>query len=136
MNERKPTWNCPVCDKQALYETLVIDGYVSIDDKVRERNQGCNNNVVLFLYIFSYFQEVLQSSLLPSDTNEITLLKDGSWTTHDSSSDSNCLDTPRKSTQKVEVISDDIGKDNGLIYLYLSSNLILKRNGLFFHFLQ
>lgn len=32
MNERKPTWNCPVCDKAALYETLVIDGYVSIDD--------------------------------------------------------------------------------------------------------
>lgn len=27
MNERKPTWNCPVCDKPALYETLVIDGY-------------------------------------------------------------------------------------------------------------
>lgn len=31
MNERKPTWNCPVCDKPALYETLVIDGYVSND---------------------------------------------------------------------------------------------------------
>lgn len=28
MNERKPTWNCPVCDKPALYESLVIDGYV------------------------------------------------------------------------------------------------------------
>ncbi|XP_031617888.1 E3 SUMO-protein ligase PIAS2 isoform X2 [Contarinia nasturtii] len=81
MNERKPTWNCPVCDKAALYETLVIDGY---------------------------FQEVLQSDALPPDTNEIQLLKDGSWTTHDSNSDSNYLDTPRKSTHKVEVISDDI----------------------------
>ncbi|XP_055321252.1 E3 SUMO-protein ligase PIAS2 isoform X2 [Sitodiplosis mosellana] len=81
MNERKPTWNCPVCDKPALYETLVIDGY---------------------------FQDVLQSTLLPADTNEIQLLKDGSWATHDNNSDSNCLDTPRKSTQKVEVISDDI----------------------------
>lgn len=26
MNERKPTWNCPVCDKPALYDNLVIDG--------------------------------------------------------------------------------------------------------------
>lgn len=58
----------------------------------------------------SYFQAVLNSSRLPSDTNEIQLLNDGSWSAHDSSSDANCLDTPRKSTQKVEVISDDIGK--------------------------
>jgi MIZ/SP-RING zinc finger len=28
MNERKPTWNCPVCDKPALYDSLVIDGCV------------------------------------------------------------------------------------------------------------
>lgn len=26
MNERKPTWNCPVCDKAANYDNLVIDG--------------------------------------------------------------------------------------------------------------
>lgn len=26
MNERKPTWNCPVCDKPAVYNNLVIDG--------------------------------------------------------------------------------------------------------------
>jgi len=26
MNERKPTWNCPVCDKPAIYDNLVIDG--------------------------------------------------------------------------------------------------------------
>ncbi|KAF7267647.1 E3 SUMO-protein ligase Su(var)2-10 isoform X2 [Rhynchophorus ferrugineus] len=55
MNERKPTWNCPVCDKPALYDNLVIDGY---------------------------FQEVLNSSLLPSDCNEIQLLQDGSWSSH------------------------------------------------------
>ena len=27
MNERKPTWNCPVCDRKALYDDLQIDGY-------------------------------------------------------------------------------------------------------------
>lgn len=52
MNERKPTWNCPVCDKPALYDNLVIDGY---------------------------FQEVLNSSKLLPDVNEIQLLQDGSW---------------------------------------------------------
>ncbi|XP_063876319.1 E3 SUMO-protein ligase PIAS2-like isoform X9 [Scylla paramamosain] len=50
MNERKPTWTCPVCDKTALYDCLVIDGY---------------------------FQEVLQQN---SSCNEVTLHKDGSWT--------------------------------------------------------
>ncbi|CAL7950097.1 unnamed protein product [Xylocopa violacea] len=52
MNERKPTWNCPVCDKPALYDNLVIDGY---------------------------FQEVLNSKKLLLDVNEIQLLQDGSW---------------------------------------------------------
>jgi hypothetical protein len=46
MNERKPTWNCPVCDSKALYETLMIDGY---------------------------FLDVLESPLLPKDENEIIL---------------------------------------------------------------
>lgn len=28
MNEKKPTWVCPVCDKKAPYEHLIIDGLV------------------------------------------------------------------------------------------------------------
>ena len=52
MNERKPTWNCPVCDKSALYDNLTIDGY---------------------------FQEALNSNKLLPDVNEIQLLQDGSW---------------------------------------------------------
>ncbi len=27
MNEKKPTWICPVCDKKATYESLIIDGW-------------------------------------------------------------------------------------------------------------
>lgn len=26
MNEKKPTWMCPVCDKPAAYDQLIIDG--------------------------------------------------------------------------------------------------------------
>ena len=52
MNERKPTWNCPVCDSKANYNDLLIDGY---------------------------FQEVLESKDLPEEENEIILEQDGSW---------------------------------------------------------
>ncbi|MEQ2303887.1 hypothetical protein AMECASPLE_021329 [Ameca splendens] len=27
MNEKKPSWICPVCDKNAAYENLIIDGW-------------------------------------------------------------------------------------------------------------
>merc|ERR1712241_426316 len=52
MNERKPTWNCPVCDSEANYSDLLIDGY---------------------------FQEVLESKDLPEDENDIILEADGTW---------------------------------------------------------
>ncbi|XP_043243001.1 E3 SUMO-protein ligase PIAS3-like isoform X5 [Amphibalanus amphitrite] len=50
MNERKPTWVCPVCDKPALYSSLVIDGY---------------------------FAEVLKKT--SGSCMEVTLHQDGSW---------------------------------------------------------
>ena len=52
MNEKKPTWMCPVCDSAAKYDDLMIDGY---------------------------FQEVIKSAELPDEENEIILNQDGSW---------------------------------------------------------
>ncbi|XP_038150040.1 E3 SUMO-protein ligase PIAS2 [Cyprinodon tularosa] len=49
MNEKKPTWICPVCDKKAAYENLIIDG--------------------LFL-------EILNDC---SDVDEIKFQEDGTW---------------------------------------------------------
>ncbi|XP_077953501.1 E3 SUMO-protein ligase PIAS1-like isoform X3 [Gasterosteus aculeatus] len=49
MNERKPTWMCPVCDKKAPYEHLIIDGL---------------------------FMEILNSC---SDCDEIQFKEDGNW---------------------------------------------------------
>ncbi|XP_063356649.1 E3 SUMO-protein ligase PIAS2-like [Pelmatolapia mariae] len=49
MNEKKPTWLCPVCDKKATYESLIIDG--------------------LFL-------EILNDC---SDVDEIEFQEDGTW---------------------------------------------------------
>lgn len=77
MNERKPTWNCPVCDKPALYDNLVIDGY---------------------------FQEVLNSHTLPSDCNEIQLLKNGSWSSHNN----------EKKAPKIEKLTTSIAIDDSI----------------------
>jgi len=52
MNERKPTWQCPVCDAPALYDNLVVDGY---------------------------FLDVIKAPELPVEENEIILNQDGSW---------------------------------------------------------
>lgn len=50
MNECKQSWICPVCDKEALFEHLLIDGY---------------------------FLNVIKS--LKVHVNEIQLHKDGTW---------------------------------------------------------
>ena len=30
MNEKKPTWTCPVCDSPAKYDDLMVDGYFQV----------------------------------------------------------------------------------------------------------
>ncbi|KAF2896135.1 hypothetical protein ILUMI_10048 [Ignelater luminosus] len=78
MNERKPTWNCPVCDKPALYDNLVIDGY---------------------------FQDVLGSS--NAETSEIQLHKDGSWSTQVTEKKT-VARVEKVPDDSIEIISDDI----------------------------
>jgi len=91
MNERKPTWNCPVCDKAALYDTLVIDGY---------------------------FQEVLSSSKLLPDVNEIQLLQDGSWENlvlkkeKDKDKEKSEAKATVDSRDKIDVDTVDLGEKN------------------------
>lgn len=43
------------------------------------------------------------------DDNEIQLHLDGSWSTLSDKPESQSIETPKKSIQKVEVISDDLG---------------------------
>ncbi|XP_071516827.1 E3 SUMO-protein ligase PIAS4-like isoform X8 [Panulirus ornatus] len=82
MNERKPTWTCPVCDKPAIYDNLVIDGY---------------------------FQEVLQQN---SCCNEVTLHKDGNWTPLMPKKEQKEPEVEkRKSEVAVETLSDDSDDD-------------------------
>ncbi|ESN94774.1 hypothetical protein HELRODRAFT_180112 [Helobdella robusta] len=49
MNEKKPTWFCPVCDRPAEFNKLIIDGFIS---------------------------EIIRDS---NDSTEIELTKDGAW---------------------------------------------------------
>ncbi|XP_039759088.1 E3 SUMO-protein ligase PIAS2 isoform X2 [Pararge aegeria] len=78
MNERKPTWLCPVCDRPAPYDSLVVDGY---------------------------FQEVLTSSRLASECNEIQLHADGNWSAHVPPARA---PLPQPTTEPVTLISDDL----------------------------
>ncbi|XP_026320421.1 E3 SUMO-protein ligase PIAS2 isoform X2 [Hyposmocoma kahamanoa] len=79
MNERKPTWLCPVCDRPAPYDSLVVDGY---------------------------FQEVLTSSRLSSDCNEIQLHADGNWSAH--APPARAPQTVQPAAEPVTLISDDL----------------------------
>lgn len=50
MNEKKPSWICPVCDKSALFNHLTIDGL---------------------------FTEIINQ--VPSNCTEVQFMEDGSW---------------------------------------------------------
>lgn len=99
MNERKPTWNCPVCDKPALYDTLVIDGY---------------------------FQEVLNSNKLLPDVNEIQLLQDGSWENLVLKKEKDKEKTETKAADsrdnKIDVDTVDLGKRKIYKIVYNNTN--------------
>ncbi|XP_046969939.1 E3 SUMO-protein ligase PIAS3 isoform X2 [Vanessa cardui] len=90
MNERKPTWLCPVCDRPAPYDSLVVDGY---------------------------FQEVLTSSRLASECNEIQLHADGNWSAH--VPPARAPQPVQPAAEPVTLISDDLevipveGSNNG-----------------------
>ncbi|CAH2984701.1 unnamed protein product [Chilo suppressalis] len=90
MNERKPTWLCPVCDRPAPYDSLVVDGY---------------------------FQEVLTSARLSSECNEIQLHADGSWSAH--APPARAPQQAQPQPEPVTLIADDLevipveGSNNG-----------------------
>lgn len=59
-----------------------------------------------------YFQEVLNCSILPSDCNEITLNKDGTWSIQQ---EKKVMKTEKPTIiglddSTIEIIGDDIGK--------------------------
>ncbi|XP_026820323.1 E3 SUMO-protein ligase PIAS2-like [Rhopalosiphum maidis] len=52
MNERKPTWMCPTCNKPCLYDDIRVE---------------------------NYFLDIVTSPMLKDDNQDIEILADGSW---------------------------------------------------------
>ena len=84
MNEKKPKWVCPVCNKPALMENLLVDGF---------------------------FMELIRSPRLPADEHEIVLHNDGTWDPLPPKKDEY---TPiaSKSTTKKPLITDTLSVDD------------------------
>lgn len=97
MNEKKPTWICPVCDKPATFDKLIIDGY---------------------------FVEIFRQS---PETNEIVFHEDGSWTTLKQQKETHVIASPvvlpaAIVTQPVPQSSSSGSKQQDVIDLTLDSS--------------
>lgn len=65
-----------------------------------------NNFYFFFHFYCSYFQDVLASSNLPLDTNEIQLHSDGSWSTHVVVKKESKVKTSNELDESVQIIDD------------------------------
>ena len=77
MNEKKPTWTCPVCDSPAKYDDLMVDGYFQVWIGASVTN-GCRKfQLVQTLFLMTVVmlvpQEVIKAEELPDEENEIIL---------------------------------------------------------------
>ncbi|CAG5100957.1 Similar to Pias3: E3 SUMO-protein ligase PIAS3 (Rattus norvegicus) [Cotesia congregata] len=91
MNEHKSAWNCPICNKPTPFEDIVIDGY---------------------------FDDILKSSKLKPETDEVKISRDGSWDNFVSREKSRENKRKEKSREEViDVESDDSFDDVSLIDL-------------------
>ncbi|KAH0540521.1 hypothetical protein KQX54_017954 [Cotesia glomerata] len=89
MNEYKSAWNCPICNEPTSFEDIVIDGY---------------------------FDDILKSSKLKPETNEVKLRRDGSWDNFVPRA--KLIKRKEKSREEViDVESDDSSDDVSLIDL-------------------
>jgi len=76
MNEKKPSWLCPACNKKAEYKTLFIDGL---------------------------FTKILKEA--PSDASEIEFSDDGNWKVVQNQNKSITLTPQRRKIEEVETSS-------------------------------
>lgn len=84
MNEKKPTWMCPTCNKPCLYDDIQIE---------------------------NYFLDVVSSPTLKSCSKEIEILADGSWIVYEENTEAKNTnttpDTKLKPIDSVDLDSDD-----------------------------
>ncbi|KAL3867156.1 hypothetical protein ACJMK2_044379 [Sinanodonta woodiana] len=76
MNEKKPTWMCPVCDRPAPFHKLIIDGL---------------------------FVEICRQE---TEANEIQFTDDGSWSPLRQSKESHLISSPSRSSSSAAAAAD------------------------------
>ena len=73
MNEKKPTWTCPVCDSPAKYDDLMVDGYFQVWKTVKINLVQKLTTLFEITVIMLMMQEVIKAEELPDEENEIIL---------------------------------------------------------------
>lgn len=68
MNEKKPTWVCPVCDKKAPYEHLIIDGWVTLTSPtITGAGSRMSKSIILIsVNLFTFISFVISLTQWPS----------------------------------------------------------------------
>lgn len=87
MNEKKPTWMCPTCNKSCLYDDIQIE---------------------------NYFLEIVSSPTLSDSCKEIELLADGSWRVYVEQKENKNMETSAESKEKpIDSVNLDDSDDGG-----------------------
>lgn len=73
MNEKKPTWLCPTCNKPCNYDDIQIE---------------------------SYFLDIVSSPTLPDSCKEIEILADGTWRVYEEIKETKDQETPQNTKEK------------------------------------
>ncbi|XP_074601648.1 E3 SUMO-protein ligase Su(var)2-10 isoform X2 [Brevipalpus obovatus] len=97
MNEKKPTWVCPVCDKSALYQDLVIDGLFT--DILNQAPIDCTE--------VQFHEDGSWTHILPKKDSIETLNENHSHKKLKNSQSPSPKSTPKKSKSEVEIITLD-----------------------------
>jgi len=86
MNEKKPTWMCPTCNKPCLYDDIQIE---------------------------NYFLEVVSSPTLKDCSKEIEILADGTWVVYEETKETkNSNNTPDKKLKPIDSVDLDSDDEN------------------------
>lgn len=113
MNEKKPTWICPVCDKPATFSNLSIDGSV-----IHLVNIDFIYNLISLI---SLFTEIINEA--PLGCNEVQFHEDGSWTP---------VAIKKENCETLNIKSKNISRrcsSQLILYIYFKLKLIFSSSG-------
>ncbi|CAI6362464.1 unnamed protein product [Macrosiphum euphorbiae] len=87
MNEKKPTWMCPTCNKPCLYDDILIE---------------------------NYFLEVVSSPTLKDCSKEIEILADGTWIAYEEKKTKTNNSTPDAKLKPIDSVDLDSDEEKSV----------------------